>query len=175
MADCRIFDVVSKRFRHPSRETEGDFYVIRTQDWVNVIPITSNFEMVLVNQYRFGVLKNSWEIPGGVMESGEDPVVAGLRELQEETGFTSERARLQALLGRIPLFRTMPAISYWPRKPRKRLICDGTSMKRSQRKLYQSNAFLIWFSLARSFTPGVECSPSFLPGVGKNRARRRSR
>ena len=94
VADCRIFDVVSKRFRHPSRETEGDFYVIRTRDWVNVIPITSNFEMVLVNQYRFGVQKNSWEIPGGVMESGEDPVVAGLRELQEETGFTSERARL---------------------------------------------------------------------------------
>ena len=44
-------------------------YVIRTRDWVNVIPITSNFEMVLVNQYRFGVQKNSWEIPGGVMEA----------------------------------------------------------------------------------------------------------
>ena len=84
VVDCSIFDVVSMRFRHPLREAEGDFYVIRTRDWVNVIPITSNFEMVLVNQYRFGVQKNSWEIPGGVIESGEDPVVAGLRELQEE-------------------------------------------------------------------------------------------
>lgn len=94
LANCRIFDVVSKRFRHPSRETESDFYVISTRDWVNVIPITSNFEMVLVNQFRFGVKETSWEIPGGVMDPGEDPVAAGLRELQEETGFTSERARL---------------------------------------------------------------------------------
>lgn len=94
VANCRIFDVVAKRFRHPTRETEGDFYVIRTRDWVNVIPITSDFEMVLVNQFRFGVKKTSWEIPGGVMDPGEDPVTAGLRELQEETGFTSERARL---------------------------------------------------------------------------------
>ncbi len=94
VAECRIFDVVSKRFRHPERESEGEFYVIRTRDWVNVIPITPDFEMVLVNQFRFGVKKNSWEIPGGVMDPGEDPVVAGLRELQEETGFTSKSARL---------------------------------------------------------------------------------
>ncbi len=94
LARCRIFDVVSKRFKHPSRKTESDFYVISSRDWVNVIPITSNFEMVLVNQFRFGVKETSWEIPGGVMDPGEDPVVAGLRELQEETGFTSERARL---------------------------------------------------------------------------------
>lgn len=94
IADCRIFDVHSKRFRHPVRETESDFYVIRTRDWVNVVPVTENHEIVLVKQFRFGVKENSWEIPGGVMEAGEDPVAAGLRELQEETGYTSSRARL---------------------------------------------------------------------------------
>ncbi len=104
VADCRIFDVVSKRFRHPVRGTEGDFYVIRTRDWVNVVPITSDYRMVLVNQYRFGVKQNSWEIPGGVMEEGEDPIFAGLRELKEETGYTTDRARV---LGAI---RPNPAI-----------------------------------------------------------------
>ena len=94
IADCRIFDVQSKRFRHPVRETESDFYVIRTRDWVNVVPVTEDHEMVLVKQFRFGVKENSWEIPGGVMEAGEDPVAAGLRELQEETGYTTSRARL---------------------------------------------------------------------------------
>ncbi len=94
IADCRIFDVMSKRFRHPKRGTEGDFYVIETRDWVNVLPITEDYQMVLVNQFRFGVKQTSWEIPGGVMESGEEPVIAGLRELKEETGYTTGKARL---------------------------------------------------------------------------------
>lgn len=104
VADCRIFDVVSKRFRHPARETESDFYVIRTRDWVNIVPITADYRMILVNQFRFGIKRNSWEIPGGVMESGEDPIAAGLRELREETGYTAPKA---TLLGSI---RPNPAI-----------------------------------------------------------------
>ncbi len=94
MADCRIFEILSKRFRHPKRKTEGEFYVVHTRDWVNIIPITPNYEMILVNQYRFGIKNTSWEIPGGVMDPGEDPVTAGLRELREETGYTSNKARL---------------------------------------------------------------------------------
>ena len=94
IADCRIFDVHSKRFRHPIRDTESDFYVIQTRDWVNVVPVTERHEIVLVKQFRFGVKRNSWEIPGGVMEPGEDPLEAGLREMAEETGYTTESARL---------------------------------------------------------------------------------
>lgn len=94
IAECRIFDVHAKRFRHPVRQTEGDFYVIQTRDWVNVIPVTSNYEMILVNQFRFGAMRTSWEIPGGVMNTGETPLAAGLRELKEETGYTSQKARL---------------------------------------------------------------------------------
>ena len=104
IADCRIFEVQSKRFRHPVRGSESDFYVIETRDWVNVVPVTEDHEIVLVQQFRFGVKRNSWEIPGGVMEKGEDPLEAGLRELQEETGYTSSRARL---LGQV---RPNPAI-----------------------------------------------------------------
>ena len=89
-----VFDLQSVRYRHPVRGTEKDFVVIRAPDWVNVLALTSDGRLVLVRQFRFGIDAFSLEIPGGVMEAGEDPVEAGLRELREETGFTGKRARL---------------------------------------------------------------------------------
>lgn len=56
-------------------------------DWVNVVAITPQRKIVLVRQYRFGRETFSLEVPGGVVEDGEDPRVAGLRELREETGY----------------------------------------------------------------------------------------
>lgn len=97
-ARCVVFDVIEKRCRHPKRGTEGDFYVLESRDWVNVLPVTPEGELVLVRQWRFGVEAFSWEIPGGIMDAGESPVEAGLRELVEETGF---EARSSRLLGQI--------------------------------------------------------------------------
>lgn len=91
---CRIFDLVSRRLRHPSRGSEDDFYILKTSNWVNVIPVTPDYEVVLVRQYRFGIEDLSWEIPGGIMDAGEDPVEAGLRELREETGFVAQGSEL---------------------------------------------------------------------------------
>lgn len=89
-----VFELQRARYRHPVRGTERDFVVVRAPDWVNVVALTPRGELVLVRQFRFGVDGFSLEIPGGVMEAGEDPVTAGLRELREETGFTGGQARL---------------------------------------------------------------------------------
>lgn len=93
-AKTAVFEVQRARYRHPARGTEKDFVVIRAPDWVNVLALTPDRRLVLVRQFRFGVDAFSLEIPGGVIEPGEDPVGAGLRELREETGFTGVRARL---------------------------------------------------------------------------------
>ncbi len=94
LASTRVFDVQGVSYRHPVRATEREFVVIDAPDWVNVVALTTDHQLVLVNQFRFGIDEFSWEIPGGVIERGEDPVAAGLRELQEETGFVGKTARL---------------------------------------------------------------------------------
>ena len=94
VAQTRVLELTSVRYRHPQRAGERDFVVVRASDWVNVVALTTAGEIVLVRQFRFGIDTFSLEIPGGIMETGEDAVEAGLRELREETGFTGQRARL---------------------------------------------------------------------------------
>ncbi|HEU5077857.1 MAG TPA: NUDIX hydrolase [Opitutaceae bacterium] len=94
VAATRIFELTSVLFRHPVRKVEGDFVVIKAPDWVNVVALTQDRQMVLVKQFRFGIDDISLEIPGGIMELGEDPLRTALRELEEETGYRGTGARL---------------------------------------------------------------------------------
>lgn len=93
-ADCRIFEVHKRKMIRESDQKEGEFYVIDSNDWVNVLAITSDQKIVLVRQFRYGNEQYSLEPPGGVIEKGEDPVEGGLRELVEETGFSGSEPKL---------------------------------------------------------------------------------
>jgi len=68
-----------------------DATIVDSPDWVNVLPITTDGNVVLIRQYRFGVAQHTLEIPGGLIDPGEDPITAGGRELREETGYRAER------------------------------------------------------------------------------------
>lgn len=103
-ASCRVFNVTRSKYRHPGRSTEKDFFTINSTDWVNVLALTPDDHLVLVNQFRFGSDAFSLEIPGGMIEPGEDPLAGGLRELAEETGYVGDNARI---IGRV---RPNPAI-----------------------------------------------------------------
>lgn len=88
------YKVFSTR-RDISRSTvtgeEHDFYVIQSPDWINVIPVTADGEVILIRQFRHGTQSVTLEIPGGMVDNGEDPLAAAKRELAEETGYGSEK------------------------------------------------------------------------------------
>ena len=92
--DFRIFKIRTDTSVNPETGREHDFYVIDSVNWVNVIAMTANQELVMVEQYRHGSDTIELEIPGGMMDAGEtDPVATGVRELREETGYEGSRAR----------------------------------------------------------------------------------
>lgn len=68
----------------------GTFNVIEDQNAVLVIPITDDGKILFIKLYRYPTQMESWEIPAGGIEEGEDPLAAAKRELQEETGMTAK-------------------------------------------------------------------------------------
>lgn len=77
--------------RLDSEDHEGTFYVLDAPEWVNVIALTHEGEVILVEQFRYGTERPSLEIPGGVCDEGETPLESARRELEEETGYTSDK------------------------------------------------------------------------------------
>ena len=90
IADCRIFKVREDFCRRESDRLEHTFFVLENPDWVNVIALTRSEEVVLIEQFRYGTEEITLEIPGGMVDAGEQPEAAARRELLEETGYSSD-------------------------------------------------------------------------------------
>jgi 8-oxo-dGTP pyrophosphatase MutT (NUDIX family) len=95
LADYSIFKIRSDRKVSPRTGASHEFFVIETSNWVNVVALTPQNEMVMVEQFRHGTNTVELEIPGGMIDAKDvSPLAAGLRELREETGYTGESAEI---------------------------------------------------------------------------------
>ncbi|AQA17323.1 hypothetical protein BST95_02860 [Halioglobus japonicus] len=86
LSETRIFTLMEVLERSPYNSREHTFCVIDSPDWVNLVPITDQGELVMIRQYRHGSQQVTLEIPGGMIDVGEEPVAAAIRECREETG-----------------------------------------------------------------------------------------
>ena len=70
-----------------TNKTIYNYHRIKSADFVNILPITSDGRAVLIKQQRAGICDYTLEVPGGMVDPGEDPQIAATRELEEETGY----------------------------------------------------------------------------------------
>lgn len=95
LGDFRIFTVRADKKISPRTKKEHEFFIIDAVNWVNVIALTPDQQVVMVEQYRHGSNTVELEIPGGMMDAQDgSPVISGQRELREETGYEGANARV---------------------------------------------------------------------------------
>ena len=89
--EARVFDLVAEKHVSPRTRETLEALVLESSDWCNVIAVTEADELVMVRQFRFGSQQVELEIPGGIVDAGEEPLASVQRELLEETGYRSTR------------------------------------------------------------------------------------
>jgi ADP-ribose pyrophosphatase len=100
--DFRHFRVRRDWYRSPRDGEPHDFYVLDMPDWVQVVALTTEGRLVLVEQFRPGTRVVTLEFPAGLVDPGEEPAAAAARELAEETGYRGGEATIIAALAPNP-------------------------------------------------------------------------
>ena len=83
---AHVFDVEKVRIEFPDGH-QKDYDFVRHGEAVVVVPVTTEGRILFVRQERIGAEKELLELPAGLIDEGEDPQPAALRELREETGY----------------------------------------------------------------------------------------
>jgi 8-oxo-dGTP pyrophosphatase MutT (NUDIX family) len=87
----RVFSI--RRLLVRERGAEHEYHVVQRPDSVQVVAVTTDGRMVMVEQERQGTQQRSLEFVAGLIDSGEAPNAAAARELEEETGYRAGQWR----------------------------------------------------------------------------------
>jgi 8-oxo-dGTP pyrophosphatase MutT (NUDIX family) len=74
--------------------TEGSYTVVEERAGaVLIVAVDDAQRVVLVRQHRYPIEALLWEVPGGEVPVGVDPLVRARQELREETGIVAEQVQ----------------------------------------------------------------------------------
>ena len=87
LVDAPWLKVAKETCELPNGKVINDFYTLWQPDWVLILARTAEGKWVMTEQYRHGSQTIELEFPAGIIDKGETPEQAALRELQEECGY----------------------------------------------------------------------------------------
>lgn len=104
LGHLKLFDCEVQKVRNPYSGALLDITLLTGNDSVNVVAVNSDDKAILINQYRFGIGAYIAELPGGMVDDGEDHLQAAKRELMEETGYEATEWHYLGCVASNPVF-----------------------------------------------------------------------
>lgn len=87
--DLKLFTARFDYMKNPRNDHVEKMIILAGPDSANVVPVLPNGDILFVEQFRFGIKEKTLELPGGIVDPGEDSAAGIRRELREETGYTA--------------------------------------------------------------------------------------
>jgi ADP-ribose pyrophosphatase len=82
-------EIIAREVEFSPEQPVETYHAVAQQDYIAIVARTPDGRIPIVRQYRPAVEMFTWELPAGLVESGEQPAECARRELLEETGYAA--------------------------------------------------------------------------------------